>query len=169
MSAESYAGKVEDKCLVIEGKGQDMDRKSMKVKAKSAFKKHYWMIVVICLFASVFGVDYTSSTWSLDLAAPTDTVQTSQGTARSSGLTDILGELVVGNEMTARKQAKHNEEQIVRNDTNAVFGRKRGVLATLINSFSSGSVIISIFDAVNTVVHNGGAAVVVPVVLAMIV
>lgn len=169
MSAESYAGKVEDKCLVIEEKGQDMDRKSMKVKAKSAFKKHYWMIVVICLFASVFGVDYTSSTWSLDLAAPTDTVQTSQGTARSSGLTDILGELVVGNEVTARKQAKHNEEQIVRNDTNAVFGRKRGVLSTLINSFSSGSVIISIFDAVNTVVHNGGAAVVVPVVLAMIV
>lgn len=39
-----------------------MDRKGMKVAAKKAQRKHYWMIVAICLFASVFGVAYTSST-----------------------------------------------------------------------------------------------------------
>lgn len=33
-----------------------MDRKGMKVAAKKAQRKHYWMIVAICLFASVFGV-----------------------------------------------------------------------------------------------------------------
>lgn len=41
-----------------------MDRKGMKVAAKKAQRKHYWMIVAICLFASVFGVAYTSSTLS---------------------------------------------------------------------------------------------------------
>ena len=107
-----------------------MDRKSMKTKAKSTLRKHYWMIVVICLFSSVFGVEYASSTWSLDFSTPTDTVQTSRRTAQSSGVTGILGDLVVGDESTAREQAKRNEEQIVKNDTNAVFGRKRGVLAT---------------------------------------
>lgn len=33
-----------------------MDRKGMKVAAKKAQRQHYWMIVAICLFASVFGV-----------------------------------------------------------------------------------------------------------------
>lgn len=33
-----------------------MDRKGMKANARKAYKRHYWMIVVICLFASVFGV-----------------------------------------------------------------------------------------------------------------
>lgn len=42
-----------------------MDRKGMKVAAKKAQRKHYWMIVAICLFASVFGVAYTSSTLSV--------------------------------------------------------------------------------------------------------
>lgn len=42
-----------------------MDRKGMKVAAKKAQRKHYWMIVAICLFTSVFGVAYTSSTLSV--------------------------------------------------------------------------------------------------------
>lgn len=44
-----------------------MDRKGMKVAAKKAQRKHYWMIVVICLFASVFGVAYASSTLSVNI------------------------------------------------------------------------------------------------------
>lgn len=42
-----------------------MDRKGMKVAAKKAQRQHYWIIVAICLFASVFGVAYTSSTLSV--------------------------------------------------------------------------------------------------------
>ena len=57
-----------------------MDRKGMKVAAKKAQRKHYWMIVAICLFASVFGVAYSSSTWSVNASSPSATVQ-EDGTA----------------------------------------------------------------------------------------
>lgn len=54
-----------------------MDRKGMKVAAKKAQRKHYWMIVVICLFASVFGVAYASSTLSVNINISVSTPQTS--------------------------------------------------------------------------------------------
>lgn len=113
-----------------------MDRKGMKANARKAYKRHYWMIVVICLFASVFGVAYSSSTWSVNASSPSATVQ-EDGTAQSDNVSKVLENLLVGDESQARRQVEHNREQIVQNDTNAMMGRKRGVFASLLNSFSS--------------------------------
>lgn len=135
-----------------------MDRKGMKANARKAYKRHYWMIVVICLFASVFGVAYSSSTWSVNASSPSATVQ-EDGTAQSDNMSKVLENLLVGDESQARRQVEHNQEQIVQNDTNAMMGRKRGVFASLLNSFSSGSVILSMADAANSIVHNDGVAV----------
>lgn len=132
-----------------------MDRKGMKANARKAYKRHYWMIVVICLFASVFGVAYSSSTWSVNASSPSATVQ-EDGTAQSDNVSKVLENLLVGDESQARRQVEHNQEQIVQNDTNAMMGRKRGVFASLLNSFSSGSVILSMADAANSIVHNDG-------------
>lgn len=57
-----------------------MDRKGMKVAAKKAQRKYYWMIVAICLFASVFGVAYTSSTLSVSTNISISTPQTEDST-----------------------------------------------------------------------------------------
>lgn len=40
-----------------------MDRRAMKAAAKGVFKRHYWLIVVMCLIAALIGVEYTSSLW----------------------------------------------------------------------------------------------------------
>lgn len=143
-----------------------MDRKGMKANARKAYKRHYWMIVVICLFASVFGAAYSSSTWSVNASSPSATVQ-EDGTAQSDNVSKVLENLLVGDESQARRQVEHNQEQIVQNDTNAMMGRKRGVFASLLNSFSSGSVILSMADAANSIVHNDGVAVAVPIVVSL--
>ena len=143
-----------------------MDRKGMKANARKAYKRHYWMIVVICLFASVFGVAYSSSTWSVNASSPSATVQ-EDGTAQSDNVPKVLENLLVGDESQARRQVEHNQEQIVQNDTNAMMGRKRGVFASLLNSFSSGSVSLSMADAAKSIVHNDGVAVAVPIVVSL--
>ena len=132
-----------------------MDRKGTKVAAKKAQRKHYWMIVAICLFASVFGVAYTSSTLSVSTNISISTPQTEDST-QSNDMYDVLQDLAVGNENDAREKVKQNQEQIVNNDTDATFGRRRGVIASLLNSFASGSMVIAVADAINSVTHNGG-------------
>lgn len=141
-----------------------MDRKGMKVAAKKAQRKHYWMIVAICLFASVFGVAYTSSTLSVSTNISISTPQTEDST-QSNDMYDVLQDLAVGNENDAREKVKQNQEQIVNNDTDATFGRRRGVIASLLNSFASGS--IAVADAINSVTHNGGVSIAVPVILSL--
>lgn len=95
-----------------------MDRKGMKVAAKKAQRKHYWIIVAICLFASVFGVAYTSSTLSVSTNISISTPQTEDST-QSNDMYDVLQDLAVGNENDAREKVKQNQEQIVNNDTDA--------------------------------------------------
>lgn len=137
-----------------------MDRKGMKVAAKKAQRQHYWIIVAICLFASVFGVAYTSSTLSVSTPQTEDSTQ-------SNDMYDVLQDLAVGNENDAREKVKQNQEQIVNNDTDATFGRRRGVIASLLNSFASGSMVIAVADAINSVTHNGGVSIAVPVILSL--
>lgn len=143
-----------------------MDRKGMKVAAKKAQRKHYWMIVAICLFASVFGVAYTSSTLSVSTNISISTPQTEDST-QSNDMYDVLQDLAVGNENDAREKVKQNQEQIVNNDTDATFGRRRGVIASLLNSFASSSMVIAVADAINSVTHNGGVSIAVPVILSL--
>ena len=143
-----------------------MDRKGMKVAAKKAQRKHYWMIVAICLFASVFGVAYTSSTLSVSTNISISTPQT-EDSMQSNDMYDVLQDLAVGNENDAREKVKQNQEQIVNNDTDATFGRRRGVIASLLNSFASGSMVIAVADAINSVTHNGGVSIAVPVILSL--
>lgn len=87
-----------------------MDRKGMKVAAKKAQRQHYWMIVAICLFASVFGVAYTSSTLSVSTNISISTPQTEDST-QSNDMYDVLQDLAVGNENDARERSSKTKSR----------------------------------------------------------
>ena len=48
-----------------------ISRQEIKTNARKALKKHYWMIVGICLISAFIGLEFTSSMDFMDLMALT--------------------------------------------------------------------------------------------------
>lgn len=116
-------------------------RKELKKAARQNLKKHYWLLVVLCLFAGFLGIEYGTS-FSI--------VKTDEETEKR-GIEETLQELVTGGEDQARQDVKHREAEIQEHDTNPYLGRSRGVLSSLLNSYSSGSFILTLTDALRSI------------------
>lgn len=130
-----------------------MDRKAMKARAKRTLKRHYWLLVVVCLFAAFLGSENTASlsaTSYQDDAAITGT----------SHLESMLGDIAAGDEDVVRSEVAQREQDIHDHDTSAMFARSRGVFAMVVNSFSSGSILLTITDAIRSILNSYDAAVV---------
>ena len=145
-----------------------MDRKAMKAAAKGVFKRQYWLIVVMCLIAALIGVEYTSSLWVESYEDPTMAQPTvvDQATER---LGTMLGQMATGNEDQVRDEVARNEQDIRDADTIAVLGRSRGVFATVLNSFSSGSILLTVSDAARSILQSPNAGIITLIVISLIV
>lgn len=118
-------------------------RKEWKKAAKANLKKHYWILVVVCLFASFMGVEFGMSFAAVHTQLP------------KNDAGNILSELVTDQEDAAEAEVAAKQEVIKENDTNAYLGRSRGVFSMLLNSYSSGSFILTAADAVQNIVGSG--------------
>ena len=134
-----------------------MDRKELKKKAKQSLKKHYWILMIVCLFATFLGVEFGSSSWSISYQVDT------------TGLETVITDLASGDEEAARDEVAQNKENIRENDTNAALGRSRGVLSTVLNSFSSGGIALSLSDALRSILTSKNAATVILIFLSLFV
>ena len=145
-----------------------MDRKAMKAAAKGVFKRQYWLIVVMCLIAALIGVEYTSSLWVETYEDPTMAQPTVvDQTAERFGT--MLGQMATGNEAQVRDEVSRNEQDIRDADTIAVLGRSRGVFATVLNSFSSGSILLTVSDAARSILQSPDAGIITLIVISLIV
>lgn len=118
-------------------------RKEWKNAAKVSLKKHYWILVVVCLFASFFGIEYGTSFSAEHAQMPESNKET------------IFTDLVTDNEEAAEETVAESEAAIKEHDTNAYLGRSRGVFSMLLNSYSSGSFIVAVSDAVRNITGSG--------------
>lgn len=145
-----------------------MDRRAMKAAAKGVFKRHYWLIVVMCLIAALIGVEYTSSLWVESYEDPTMAQPTvvDQATER---LGTMLGQMATGNEDQVRDEVARNERNIRDADTIAMLGRSRGVFASVLNSFSSGSILLTVSDAARSILRSPNAGIIMLIVISLIV
>lgn len=135
-----------------------MDRKAMKERARRNLRRHYWLFVVVCLFAAFFGVEYTSS------IAVTGVHDDGTAIVDTGHLESMLGDIATGGEDEVRAEVAQREQDIRDNDTNAMLARSRGVFAMVLNSFSSGSILLTITDAIRSILRSYDATVVLLVV-----
>ncbi|MBQ1513308.1 MAG: DUF975 family protein [Bifidobacterium sp.] len=138
-----------------------MNRRSLKAQAKVTLQRHYWLIVALCLFAAFLGAEYGSTLWATDYQTPSDTATATSSAASdhlsTDGISGIIDKLIDGDDDAAKQQVKQSEKIIRDNDNNATLGRSRGVFAMVLNSFSTGGVILSVTDAASSIIHSRGA------------
>ena len=145
-----------------------MNRKELKSRARHTLRRHYWLLTMICLFAAFLGVEYGSSLWVTSVQTTQVSAATDAGDQSVAGMLEsLVRDVVSGDEATARQQVAANEQSISQAAANPMLGRTRGVFAQMLNSFSSGSVVLSVLDAARTISHSGNFAVIALVLLSL--
>lgn len=150
----------------------------MKKRAKSVLKKHYWIFLVLCIFAGIAGVNYSDALDFVKLPSTvksqllndgeTENADTSGNTTvRTVGMSldTVYGSLLNGNEKQVEENSKELEKQAEKSEDKdygvVQVGRKGGVLAFVVNKVSSGSLYVTIYAAIKSIVGSSGAATVI--------
>lgn len=150
----------------------------MKKRAKSVLKKHYWIFLVLCIFAGIAGVNYSDALDFVKLPSTvksqllndgeTENADTSGNTTvRTVGMSldTVYESLLNGNEKQVEENSKELEKQAEKSEDKdygvVQVGRKGGVLAFVVNKVSSGSLYVTIYAAIKSIVGSSGAATVI--------
>ena len=134
-----------------------MDFKKMKKNARGVLKKHYWLFVMVCLFASMIGVDNTDafarlrSALNVSVDVRNDVIYNSE-----AGLADIYY-YVFGDEEEPDTYGTGKYKKI----GPVELGRADGVFAKTINGITSGSFLVRLFYIINSFARSESAAVVI--------
>lgn len=125
-----------------------MKRKEIKRKAKKVMKRHYGLLIVICLLSALLAGNL-SSTFS--------TVQTSNESASlpsQLSANEVLQNLIE-EDLDAGKVVAHQiQQEEIQSNSSAVFGRTNGVMAALVNSISSGSIYVTLTAGIHTIIGS---------------
>lgn len=156
-------------------------RKQWKSDARKVLKRHYWLFVVLCLFAAMLGTECTSSLTGMKM-----NVWTQEGTGQTSAITgfsdisqistdiflDSVSEAVrlqgESEENQERKQGPKTGQENAAAQKGVVLGRTRGVFAMLVNGFTSGSFLASLILGIRSITGSQQAAVAIFIMLSLV-
>lgn len=130
----------------------------MKKRAKQVVKKHYWLLLVLCLAMALFGTEF-SSTLNFAQIESSETHIKNQDNAillkSQFTLSDVLNDALEGRIDDAYMLSdKIKLEEITQNDghkSSLVLGRSRGLLASIINDISSGYFLLVLISAIENI------------------
>ena len=139
-----------------------LSRREMKSAAKKVLKKHYWILVVLCLILSFFNVEFASSMDIIELSSDAqDVVEITEGETTvdeqaskfgvdaGAGFYDFVN-AAAENGLPETIQAIQEREQNLREttDKNSAFGTTNGVLAGMVDNFSTGHIWVVLLKTV---------------------
>ena len=140
-------------------------RKGMKKRARQVLKKHYVLLVILCLIAGYFGTEFNSAysdarnLWSIvngeEIQVGRSYLSGNDGfdeKTSSKVLQDLLLNDVDAGRQKVDAQMQEYEDQKLTND---VTSRKNGIFAAVANTLSSGKLYMILFDGLSSVVKSG--------------
>lgn len=147
------------------------DRKKLKSDAKKTLKKHYILLIALCLIAVVLKSEFTSTTsaWSVNEEETASEVEGAQIIGSDTNIASTVYEtLLEGNFSDAKKIAdekKASYENEVDTSDNR-FGHTQGVMASLVNTVTSGTLWIKLVLAAMSITKSESFAVALVILLA---
>lgn len=172
-----------------------INRKEIKTKAKSSVKNHYFIFVISLLLCAVIGVMYTSSTYIFSIlkGGNEETYNDITSKIAENAYYNEDGELVINNSIydssndiaeaianyidNKKDEALNIEKRVETVNENKpdeqvgiiTLGYKNGVLASLVNNFKSGSIILTLYKSVANVITDPSASAIIVLIIGILI
>lgn len=157
----------------------DFKRKELAKNAKKNLKKHYWLLVAVCLFAAFIGSEFTETMEAFKslgtvnneiqgAASVEANVDTVANSSVVSSVVQAMGAVITGDDDFGRTQSDAKVSEAKDNATK-VLGRTRGVFASLVNAITSGGIIFTFVDSLSSVISSRRAVVLILLIAALMV
>ena len=155
-----------------------IDSKTLKKRARDHVRHHYMLLVVMCAVSIFLGTEFSSivsnaQTW-YDILRNRETELDMEGVLDNLGdRSGVAGKLINNargvNLDTGRDEAESRIRALkAKSDPNAMLGRQKGVLATVMNSLDSGRLYVTLGAALYSVVQSRQAVVVILILVSMV-
>ncbi len=146
-------------------------RKEMKARAKHTVKKHYAVLVLVCLIAGLLGTEFGDDvTVSQTNSAVTSEQRKETSTVPGrSMVTEAVLDAAYGRIEESRAITDElTEEEIEKARSGSpALGRSRGVFASLLNSVTSGALLATVGSALHSISGSGQISLIVMILGAM--
>lgn len=128
-------------------------RKMLKKRARKVLKKHYLIFMVVCLVAAFIGTEFISSLAVTKIKSfPSSALM-----IKEEDINEAIEEALAGKEREGKQITGELRQEIIKEsqkNKNEVLGRSRGVFATIVNSFSSGSIYVTFIAGMNSIIGS---------------
>lgn len=166
-----------------------LTRKEMKKRAKGNLKEHYVIFVVACLIGAFLGAEFANSLdavtvypnepQEIEAAAsdlvPEDTSANSDEAinnvpAGKEGAIDVLMAIIDGDSEKGAQLSDRLSQDAQKESSadNQLLGRRRGVLAMVVNMVTSGSIFVKLASGLNSIFASQDVVAVILIILSLL-
>lgn len=140
-------------------------RRELKRSAKINLKRHYFLVLMLCLFASFFGVEYGMSSYGIQsnynltdlISHPFTTLfvasdeDSQESETKEADIAEMARKISQGKGKEVRAQIKAREKSLQDSGDSKILSRRKGVLSGMMNSYSAGAFRYRILEALMSI------------------
>ena len=127
-------------------------RSELKKRARKNLKKHYSIFMVACVIAAFIGTEFIGSLSITKVQTLPETVIND-----SKNIDKAVDDALNENGQHSKERTNKLKQEIIekdKEDTSKVLGRSRGVFASIVNAFSTGSIYVTFIVGMNSIIGH---------------